>query len=67
LATPSGQFGIFSNNVIEVTVIVIFVVKNAQEPWKHAIRVVTDRMNLATMKVWFKMRPVEGGAHVEVK
>nr|GEY65921.1 probable galacturonosyltransferase 9 [Tanacetum cinerariifolium] len=26
-----------------------------------------DRMHLAAMKVWFKMRPVEGGAFVEVK
>nr|GEV95695.1 hypothetical protein [Tanacetum cinerariifolium] len=40
---------------------------NAEEPWKHIFHVVTDRMHLATMKVWFKIRPVEGGAFIEVK
>ncbi|XP_044504271.1 probable galacturonosyltransferase 9 [Mangifera indica] len=58
---------IFSDNVIAVSVVVRSVVKNALEPWKHVFHVVTDRMNVAAMKIWFKMRPVEGGAHVEVK
>jgi alpha-1,4-galacturonosyltransferase len=62
-----NKWCIFSDNVIAVSVVVRSVVKNAQEPWKHVFHVVTDRMNLAAMKVWFKMRPVEGGAHVEVK
>lgn len=61
------HYAIFSDNVIAVSVVVRSVVKNAAEPWKHVFHVVTDRMNLAAMKVWFKMRPAEGGAHVEVK
>ncbi|KAE8659348.1 Galacturonosyltransferase 8 [Hibiscus syriacus] len=61
------HFAIFSDNVIAVSVVVRSVVKNAEESWKHVFHVVTDRMNLAAMKVWFRMRPVEGGAHVEVK
>ncbi|KAE8709323.1 Galacturonosyltransferase 8 [Hibiscus syriacus] len=61
------HYAIFSDNVIAVSVVVRSVVKNAEEPWKHVFHVVTDRMNLAAMKVWFRMRPVEGGAHVEVK
>ncbi|XP_028764723.1 probable galacturonosyltransferase 9 [Neltuma alba] len=61
------HYAIFSNNVIAVSVVVRSVVKNAAEPWKHVFHVVTDRMNVAAMKVWFKMRPVEGGAHLEVK
>ncbi|KAK8320877.1 hypothetical protein V6Z11_A12G065200 [Gossypium hirsutum] len=61
------HYAIFSDNVIAVSVVVRSVVKNAEEPWKHVFHVVTDRMNLAAMKVWFKMRPVEGGAHVEVR
>lgn len=61
------HYAVFSDNVIAVSVVVRSVVKNAQEPWKHVFHVVTDRMNLAAMKVWFKMRPMEGGAHVEVK
>ncbi|XP_021895765.1 LOW QUALITY PROTEIN: probable galacturonosyltransferase 9 [Carica papaya] len=61
------HYAIFSDNVIAVSVVVRSVVNNADEKWKHVFHVVTDRMNLAAMKVWFKMRPVEGGAHVEVK
>ncbi|KAK8494996.1 hypothetical protein V6N12_001391 [Hibiscus sabdariffa] len=61
------HYAIFSDNVIAVSVVVRSVVKNAEEPWKHVFHVVTDRMNLAAMKVWFRMRPVEGGAHMEVK
>ncbi|XP_076918029.1 putative galacturonosyltransferase 9 [Bidens hawaiensis] len=61
------HYAVFSDNVIAVSVVVNSAVKNAQEPWKHVFHVVTDKMNLAAMKVWFKMRPVEGGAHVEIK
>ncbi|KAK2970694.1 hypothetical protein RJ640_026700 [Escallonia rubra] len=61
------HYALFSDNVIAVSVVVNSAVKNAEEPWKHVFHVVTDKMNLAAMKVWFKMRPVEGGAHVEVK
>ena len=61
------HYAIFSDNVIAVSVVVNSVVKNANEPWKHVFHVVTDRMIVAAMKVWFKMRPVQGGAHVEVK
>ncbi|KAK9272029.1 hypothetical protein L1049_003024 [Liquidambar formosana] len=61
------HYAIFSDNVIAVSVVVNSAVKNAEEPWKHVFHVVTDKMNLAAMKVWFKMRPVERGAHVEVK
>nr|XP_043615183.1 probable galacturonosyltransferase 9 [Erigeron canadensis] len=61
------HYAIFSDNVIAVSVVVNSAVKNAEEPWKHVFHIVTDKMNLAAMKVWFKMRPVGGGAFVEVK
>ncbi|KAJ8774961.1 hypothetical protein K2173_019965 [Erythroxylum novogranatense] len=61
------HYAIFSDNVIAVSVVVMSAIKNAEEPWKHVFHVVTDRMNVAAMKVWFRMRPAEGGAHVEVK
>ncbi|KAM1164230.1 hypothetical protein ACFX13_024201 [Malus domestica] len=61
------HYAIFSDNIIAVSVVVRSVVNNSNEPWKHVFHVVTDRMNLAPMKVWFKMRPVERGAYVEVK
>lgn len=60
------HYAIFSDNVIAVSVVIRSVVNNSDEPWKHVFHVVTDRMNLAPMKVWFKMRPVERGAYVEV-
>lgn len=61
------HYAIFSDNVIAVSVVVRSVVKNAEEPWKHVFHVVTNRMNVAAMKVWFKIRPVEGGAFLEIK
>ncbi|KAE8730464.1 Galacturonosyltransferase 8 [Hibiscus syriacus] len=65
--TSLYHYAVFSDNVIAVSVVVRSVVNNAEEPWKHVFHVVTDRMNVAAMKVWFRMRPVEGGAHLEVK
>ena len=61
------HYAIFSDNVIAVSVVIRSVVKNAEESWKHVFHVVTDRMNVAAMKVWFRMRPVEGGSYVEIK
>ncbi|KAL3525803.1 hypothetical protein ACH5RR_014175 [Cinchona calisaya] len=61
------HYAIFSDNVIAASVVVNSAVKNAKEPWKHVFHIVTDKMNVAAIKVWFKMRPVEGGAHVEIK
>ncbi|KAL8161764.1 hypothetical protein V2J09_013253 [Rumex salicifolius] len=61
------HYAIFSNNVIAVSVVVNSVVGNAVDPTKHVFHVVTTKMNVAAMKVWFKMRPVRKGAHVEVK
>ncbi|CAA0823332.1 Probable galacturonosyltransferase 9 [Striga hermonthica] len=60
------HYALFSDNVIAISVVVNSVVKNADEPWKHVFHVVTDRMNFAATKVWFKMRPVQGGAHIEI-
>ncbi|CAN4079538.1 unnamed protein product [Withania somnifera] len=60
------HYAIFSDNVIAVSVVVNSVIKNAEEPWKHVFHIVTDRMNLAAMKVWFKMRPIQQ-AHIEIK
>ena len=60
------HYAIFSDNVIAVSVVVRSVVKNAVEPWKHVFHVVTNRMNVGAMKVWFKMRPIDGGAFLEV-
>ncbi|KAG8366988.1 hypothetical protein BUALT_Bualt16G0025700 [Buddleja alternifolia] len=60
------HYALFSDNVIAISVVVNSVVKNAEEPWKHVFHIVTDRMNFAATKVWFKMRPIQGGAHIEI-
>ncbi|GFZ19002.1 galacturonosyltransferase 9 [Actinidia rufa] len=54
------HYAIFSDNVIAVSVVVNSAVKNAEEPWKHVFHIVTDKMNLAAMKVWFRRRPLGG-------
>ncbi|KAL5723390.1 polygalacturonate 4-alpha-galacturonosyltransferase [Ranunculus cassubicifolius] len=61
------HYAIFSDNVIAASVVVNSAIKNADEPYKHVFHVVTDKMNLAALQVWFRMRPPQGGAHVEVK
>ncbi|KAG6415677.1 hypothetical protein SASPL_123091 [Salvia splendens] len=61
------HYALFSDNVIAISVVVNSTLKNAEEPWKHVFHVVTDRMNYAATKVWFKMRPLQGGAHIEIK
>ncbi|KAF5725572.1 galacturonosyltransferase 9 [Tripterygium wilfordii] len=61
------HYAIFSDNVLAVSVVVNSVLNNSDEPWKHVFHVVTDRMNANAMKVWFKKRPAEGGAFVEIK
>ncbi|KAI3686237.1 hypothetical protein L1987_79911 [Smallanthus sonchifolius] len=61
------HYAIFSDNVIAVSVVVNSTVKHAQEPSIHVFHIVTDKMNLAAMEVWFKMRPVGRGAFIEVK
>lgn len=60
------HFAIFSDNVIAASVLVNSAVKNALDPSKHVFHVVTDKMNLGAMQVWFKMRPPKG-AYIEVK
>ncbi|XP_002987448.2 galacturonosyltransferase 8 [Selaginella moellendorffii] len=60
------HYAIFSDNVIAASVVVNSAVKHAREPEKHVFHVVTDKMNLGAMKVWFTMRKPEK-AHIEVK
>ncbi|KAH9291202.1 hypothetical protein KI387_043607 [Taxus chinensis] len=64
----STIYAIFSDNVIAASVVVNSAVKNAKDPSKHVFHVVTDKMNLAAMQVWFKMQMLSlNGSHVEVK
>lgn len=61
------HYAIFSDNVLAASVVVNSAVANAKEPSKHVFHVVTDKMNLWAMRVWFKMRPPNNATHIEVK
>lgn len=61
------HYAIFSDNVLAASVVVNSAVANAREPEKHVFHVVTDKMNLWAMRVWFKMRPPNNATHIEVK
>ncbi|MCO5546894.1 hypothetical protein L7F22_000331 [Adiantum nelumboides] len=61
------HYAIFSDNVLAASVVVNSAVSNAKEPEKHVFHVVTDKMNLWAMRVWFKMRPPNNATHIEVK
>ncbi|MCO5606479.1 hypothetical protein L7F22_060667 [Adiantum nelumboides] len=61
------HYAIFSDNVLAASVVVNSAVANAKEPEKHVFHVVTDKMNLWAMRVWFKLRPPNNATHIEVK
>lgn len=61
------HYAIFSDNVLAASVVVNSAVKNARQPEKHVFHVVTDKVNLWAMKVWFKMRPPNNVSHIEIK
>ncbi|KAH7289127.1 hypothetical protein KP509_31G059300 [Ceratopteris richardii] len=61
------HYAIFSDNVLAASVVVNSAVANAKDPTKHVFHVVTDKVNLWAMKVWFKMRPPNNATHIEVK
>eukprot|EP00850_Spirogloea_muscicola_P013398 SM000090S24360 [mRNA] locus=s90:409565:412985:- [translate_table: standard] len=60
------HYAIFSDNVVAASVVVNSAVQNAKEPELHVFHVVTDKLNLGAMLVWFKKRPLSG-AHIEVR
>eukprot|EP00246_Nothoceros_aenigmaticus_P002724 TRINITY_DN1357_c0_g1_i1.p1 TRINITY_DN1357_c0_g1~~TRINITY_DN1357_c0_g1_i1.p1 ORF type:complete len:562 (-),score=97.22 TRINITY_DN1357_c0_g1_i1:117-1802(-) len=60
------HYVILSDSVIGAAVAVYSTVKNTKNTKKHVFHIVTDKMNVAAMQVWFKKRPPLK-AHVEVK
>ncbi|KAK9677439.1 hypothetical protein RND81_11G143100 [Saponaria officinalis] len=59
------HYAIFSDNVLATTVVVNSTIVHANEPEKHVFHIVTDKLNVAAMKMWFFDNP-PGGATVEV-
>lgn len=60
------HYAVFSDNVLATSVVVNSTVLHAKEPEKHVFHVVTDKLNLAAMKMWFIVNPPAGATiHVE--
>ncbi|GMH22567.1 hypothetical protein Nepgr_024410 [Nepenthes gracilis] len=59
------HYAIFSDNVLATSVVVNSAVLNANAPEKHVFHIVTDKLNFASMKMWFIVHP-PASATVEV-
>lgn len=59
------HYAIFSDNVLATAVVVNSTIWHANEPEKHVFHIVTDKLNVAAMKMWFLENP-PAGASVEV-
>ncbi|VVB09579.1 unnamed protein product [Arabis nemorensis] len=60
------HYAIFSDNVLATSVVVNSTVLNAKEPQKHVFHIVTDKLNFAAMKMWFRINaPVDATIQVE--
>ncbi|KAL0891762.1 hypothetical protein Bca101_015745 [Brassica carinata] len=60
------HYAIFSDNVLATSVVVNSTVLNAKEPEKHVFHIVTDKLNFAAMKMWFRVNsPADATIQVE--
>lgn len=51
------HYAIFSDNVLATAVVVNSTIVHANEPEKHVFHIVTDKLNVAAMKMWFLDNP----------
>lgn len=56
------HYAIFSDNVLAASVVVNSTVLHAKEPEKHVFHIVTDKLNFASMKMWFLVNPPANAA-----
>ncbi|CAO2815752.1 unnamed protein product [Amaranthus hypochondriacus] len=47
------HYAIFSDNVLATAVVVNSTIVHASDPEKHVFHIVTDKLNVAAMKMWF--------------
>ncbi|KAL0660602.1 hypothetical protein Bca4012_081187 [Brassica carinata] len=60
------HYAIFSDNVLATSVVVNSTVLNAKQPEKHVFHIVTDKLNFAAMKMWFRVNaPSDATIQVE--
>ncbi|KAH6764475.1 galacturonosyltransferase 4 [Perilla frutescens var. hirtella] len=60
------HYALFSDNILAAAVVVNSTITHAKDPSKHVFHVVTDRLNYATMKMWFIANP-PGKATIQVQ
>ncbi|KAL5983668.1 putative galacturonosyltransferase 3 [Asimina triloba] len=49
------HYSIFSDNVLATSVVVNSTANYAKEPEKHVFHIVSDKLNVAAMKMWFRV------------
>nr|XP_023902093.1 probable galacturonosyltransferase 4 [Quercus suber] len=60
------RYALFSDNVLPAAVVVNSTITYAKDPSKHVFHIVTDRLNYATMRMWFLVNP-PGKASIQVQ
>ena len=60
------HYAILSDNVLASSVVVKSAILNSQNPEKHVFHIITNKMNMWAMKVWFKMNPPNNVSHIEI-
>ncbi|XP_022898387.1 polygalacturonate 4-alpha-galacturonosyltransferase-like isoform X2 [Olea europaea var. sylvestris] len=60
------HYALFSDNVLAASVVVSSTIANAKEPEKHVFHLVTDKLNLGAMNMWFLLNP-PGKATIHVE
>ncbi|EPS65305.1 hypothetical protein M569_09471, partial [Genlisea aurea] len=60
------HYAIFSDNILATSVVVNSTVLHAKDPERHIFHVVTDKLNLAAMRMWFLVNsPAGANIHVQ--
>ncbi|KAL2337411.1 hypothetical protein Fmac_011857 [Flemingia macrophylla] len=60
------HYALFSDNVLAASVVVNSTITNAKDPSKHVFHLVTDKLNLGAMNMWFLLNP-PGKATIHVE
>ncbi|KAJ0258198.1 putative galacturonosyltransferase 2 [Hirschfeldia incana] len=60
------HYALFSDNVLAASVVINSTVTNAEDPSLHVFHLVTDKLNLGAMSMWFLLNP-PGEATIQVQ
>lgn len=60
------HYVILSDNVLATSVVVNSAILNSHNPEKHVFHIITNKMNMWAMKVWFQMNPPNNVSRIEV-